>query len=137
MTLGDILKQYREQNNISMDEFSKKSSLSKGYISMLENNVNPRNNKPIAPTLPTIAKIANGMCTDVDTLLKLLDDDQQVSINPHSKTSDNSNGFDLSLLEKAIILEYRKADEISKAMVLRALSIDESIYSKGDAEKMA
>lgn len=80
MTLGDILKQYRVDNNISMDEFVKKSSLSKGYISMLENNINPRNNKPIAPTLPTIRKVAIGMNMDVDTLLKKLDGDQEVSL---------------------------------------------------------
>lgn len=80
MTLGDILKKYREDNNISMDEFSQLSSLSKGYISMLENNINPRNNKPIAPTLPTIKKISNGMGIDVDTLLKMLDSDQEISL---------------------------------------------------------
>lgn len=80
MTLGDILKQYRVDNNISMDEFVKKSSLSKGYISMLENNINPRNNKPIAPTLPTIRKVAIGMNMDIDTLLKKIDDSQEISL---------------------------------------------------------
>ena len=58
MTLGDIIKKYREQNNISMGDFANSCSLSKGYISMLENNINPRNNKPISPTLPSIAKVA-------------------------------------------------------------------------------
>lgn len=80
MTLGDILKKYREDNHISMDDFSKKSALSKGYISMLENNINPRNNKPIAPTLPTIQKIASGMGIDTDSLLKLLDNKQEISL---------------------------------------------------------
>lgn len=80
MTLGDIIKKYREENKISMDEFSKRSSLSKGYISMLENNVNPRNNKPIAPTIPTIEKIALGIGSDVDTILKTLDGKQKVSL---------------------------------------------------------
>lgn len=81
MTLGDIIKKYREENKISMDEFSKRSTLSKGYISMLENNVNPRNNKPIAPTIPTIEKIALGIGSDVDTILKALDGKQKVSLN--------------------------------------------------------
>lgn len=136
MTLGDILKQYRERNNISMDEFAKKSSLSKGYISMLENNTNPRNNKPIAPTLPTISKIAHGMGVDVDTLLKSLDQNQRISMDSNSETK-SSCDFVLSTLEKNIILEFRKADEITRAMVLRALSLDESFDVKGDAEKMA
>lgn len=136
MTLGDILKQYRERNNISMDEFAKKSSLSKGYISMLENNTNPRNNKPIAPTLPTISKIAHGMGVDVDTLLKSLDQNQRISMDSNSETK-SSCDFVLSALEKNIILEFRKADEITRAMVLRALSLDEAFDIKGDAEKMA
>lgn len=87
MTLGDILKQYRDDNKISMDEFSRRSSLSKGYISMLENNINPRNNKPIAPTLPTIQKIATGMNTDVDTLLKAIDQNQEISLVDESVES--------------------------------------------------
>ena len=42
MTLGDIIKNYREQNNITIVEFAKACSLSKGYISMHENNINPK-----------------------------------------------------------------------------------------------
>lgn len=80
MTLGDIVKQYREDNKISMDDFAKRSGLSKGYLSMLENNINPRNNKPIAPTLPTIKKLATGMNIDMDSLLKILDGHQKVSL---------------------------------------------------------
>ena len=36
MTLGDLIKNYREETGMSMDEFAEKSGLSKGYISMLE-----------------------------------------------------------------------------------------------------
>lgn len=44
--------------------------------------------------------------------------------------------FTLTTLEKQIIIEYRNADEITQAMVLRALSIDESL-GKGKEERMA
>lgn len=80
MTLGDIIKNYREQNNITIVEFAKACSLSKGYISMLENNINPRNNKPISPTLPSMAKVASGMGIDLDSLLKMLDAEQPVQL---------------------------------------------------------
>lgn len=80
MTLGDIVKQYRIDNDVSMKEFANRCSLSKGYISMLENNINPRNNKPIAPTLPSIQKIANGMRIETDLLLKMLDRNQEISL---------------------------------------------------------
>ena len=80
MTLGDIIRSYREINNITLGEFANTCSLSKGYISMLENNINPRNNKPISPTLPSMAKVASGMGIDLDTLLKMLDKKQPVQL---------------------------------------------------------
>lgn len=48
-----------------------------------------------------------------------------------------SNDLSLSDLEKQIVISFRSADEISQAMVLRALSIDNTISVKGDAAKMA
>lgn len=119
MTLGDILKQYRIDNNISMDEFVKKSSLSKGYISMLENNINPRNNKPIAPTLPTIRKVAIGMNMDIDTLLKKLDSCQEISLQNDTSISNNRKyeQFELSLDEIEYIEKYRSLDPYGKETV--------------------
>ena len=38
MFLGEIVKKYRLEHKISMDEFARLSGLSKGYISMLEKN---------------------------------------------------------------------------------------------------
>ena len=52
-------------------------------------------------------------------------------------TIQQDESFRLSDLEKQIILAFRQADEISKAMVLRALSIDESVFVKGEPAKMA
>ncbi|MFQ7609709.1 helix-turn-helix domain-containing protein [Blautia marasmi] len=43
----------------------------------------------------------------------------------------------LSELESLIIDEFRKSDDITKSMVLRVLSIDESKCIKWDTEKMA
>lgn len=48
-----------------------------------------------------------------------------------------SSAFVLTDIEKRIILEYRKADEIAKAMVLRALSIDDMVCGKGESARMA
>ena len=80
MTLGDIIKNYRDRNNITIGEFASACSLSKGYISMLENNINPRNNNPISPTLPSMAKVASGMGIELDTLLKMLDGKQSIQL---------------------------------------------------------
>lgn len=94
MTLGEIVKNYREKNNLSMDIFAKKTNLSKGYISMLEKNKNPQNGKPIAPSLETIKTVANAINMDIKDLLKMLDDNQEVILDntdPFQSESENLN----------------------------------------------
>ena len=41
MTLGELIKEYRSKNNLSMDAFADKSGISKAYISLLEKNKHP------------------------------------------------------------------------------------------------
>lgn len=81
MTIGDVLKDYRKKNKISQDKFSEKTGISKGYISMLENNINARNNKPIAPTIEMLKKLALGMDIGLDELLILTDEKQKISLD--------------------------------------------------------
>ena len=71
-------------------------NLSKGYISMLENNINPRNDKPIAPTLPTIRKIALAINMDIDSILKALNSDQEIYLN--TKTKRPNQGISINVL---------------------------------------
>ncbi len=97
MTLGNIVKQYRSDNNLSMEEFAKRCSLSKGYISMIENGINPRNNKPIAPTLPSIMKIATAMNMDLDEFLKIMDGEQKVTLIPQ-KIPEHKKGVTVNVL---------------------------------------
>lgn len=81
MTLGDIIKTYRHESNITMEEFAQLSNLSKGYISMLERNVNPKTKRPIVPSFDTIKQIATAINMDVNTLISILDDQQPISLN--------------------------------------------------------
>ena len=125
MTLGDIIKSYRENNNITLGEFANACSLSKGYISMLENNINPRNNKPISPTLPSIAKVASGMGVDLDTLLKMLDKKQSVQlISDKIESSEPTATIELYNVhcatknEADLVLSYRKLNEHNQRKVL-------------------
>lgn len=97
MTLGNIVKQYRADNNLSMDDFAKRCSLSKGYISMIENGINPRNSKPIAPTLPSIMKIASAMNIELDELLKMMDGGQKVTL-VSSKEPEKKGGVVINVL---------------------------------------
>ena len=97
MTLGNIVRQYRSDNSLSMDEFAKRCTLSKGYISMIENGINPRNSKPIAPTLPSISKIATAMNIELEELLKLMDGEQKVTL-VHQKESERKKGVTINVL---------------------------------------
>lgn len=72
MTIGDLVKKYRAEHNLSQKEFGDRCNLSKGYISMLERNINPRNNRPIAPTIETLDQLASGMLMTLDELFDVL-----------------------------------------------------------------
>lgn len=78
MTLGQIIRAYREENSMSMDNFAKASGLSKGYISQLENNVNPKTGDPPRPSVETIRKAAKGMFMTFDEVMTNLDDDIKI-----------------------------------------------------------
>ena len=82
MTLGQIIKAYRETNSMSMDDFSKASKISKGYISQLENNLNPKTGEPPVPSIQSIRKAANGMFMTFDELFSQLDDNTKVDAEP-------------------------------------------------------
>lgn len=69
MTLGEMIKNYRNEHDMSMDDFAKVSGLSKAYISMLENNKNPKTNRPIVPSIETYQKAAKGLKMNVGDLL--------------------------------------------------------------------
>ena len=68
MTLGDIIKQYRHEKNLSMDAFAERSGISKSYISMLEKNENPRTKLPITPTTKTLELVSSAMGITVSEL---------------------------------------------------------------------
>jgi len=100
MTLGQVIKKYRDDNKISMDTLAERSGVSKGYISMLENEKNPNSNKPIAPKLATIIKLADGMGIDLEKLIPMLDENQEVRIVGNKKHIDDElSQSDIHLLE--------------------------------------
>lgn len=86
MKLGEIVKNYREENKLSMRDFAKKSGLSSGYISMLEKNRNPRNGKPIIPSIETYDCVANALGISLDELLRRTSG-QKISMKPDSTAS--------------------------------------------------
>ncbi|MGT2964576.1 helix-turn-helix domain-containing protein [Streptococcus acidominimus] len=81
MRIGDIVKEYRKRNKLTMQEFADKIGKTKGYISMLEKGENPQTHKPIAPTFETLKEISKAMGIELNTLIQQLDGDQIVKVN--------------------------------------------------------
>lgn len=80
MSLSEFLRNYRAEHELSMDELAKRCGLSKPYISMLEKNRNSKNGKSITPSIRTYEKIAHGVGLTVDSLMKLINGDERVSL---------------------------------------------------------
>jgi len=93
MKIGEWLKLYREQHNLSMQALADLCGFSKAYINVLEKGINPKTGKPISPTMQTFEKIARGTKTDVDTLLKILDGDQPITLNAPASDDLPANVF--------------------------------------------
>ena len=57
MTLGEYIKRYRKEHDLSQRQFAAQCGLSNGYISMLERGENPKTHKPIKPTLYAVSTL--------------------------------------------------------------------------------
>jgi len=82
--LGILIKRYRETHGLSMDDFAKRSGLSKAYISMLEKNKNSRSKKPIVPSLETIKSVSDVIGIDFNIVIEMIDPDTKVSVSNKS-----------------------------------------------------
>lgn len=86
MILGDLIKKYRSETGTSMEQFAKKSGISKAYVSILERNYNPVNGKPVVPSLETIKAVSNAIGVDFNDVIAMLDSNQPVVIREEKST---------------------------------------------------
>ena len=124
MTLGDVIREFRELNNLSMEEFAKMSNLSKSYISMLENNKDPRGN-PINPSLETIDKVASTIGVELDTLVSKIDQDVVVNRKKAPLSDFDSSEEEATTKWKFIRYCYEHASQEEKNKVLTILRVRE------------
>ena len=68
-TLGEIIKAYRTEQGMSMDDFSKASGISKAYISVLEKNKHPGSGKPVEPSVKCVKQVAKATGIDFIELI--------------------------------------------------------------------
>ena len=116
MTLGEYIREYREQNRMSQRDLAKVTQLSAGYISMLENDKNPRTGDPITPSLDTLKSIASGTGKSLDALLDLLGDETIVSLEKLTDTKDDE-------LDSRIMVLVRLLPREQKLSLLDLLSV--------------
>lgn len=81
MLLGDIIKQYRSEHNISQRDFAKKCELSHTYIAALKKKIDARSGKKIAPTVDAVKNISKGLNMPLQELLNIIDDEQEFIVN--------------------------------------------------------
>ncbi len=73
MELGAIVKQYREEHSLSMQQFADQCNLSKSYISMLEKGQHPQNKRLLVPSLETFKKLSDGMRIPLEVLFSAIE----------------------------------------------------------------
>lgn len=112
MNIKEYVYNYRKEHSLSMQAFGDMCGLSRAYISILEKGINPTTGKPFIPTIDTLKKIAEVTGTDLDSLLKMLDDSQPVIVNippaPMLQLTDQ---------EKTMIKKYRQLNADGKLVI--------------------
>ena len=107
MLLGEIIKQYRKEHDMSLQDFANLMGTSKSYIHMLERNLNPSTNKPINPSIETLKTLSSVMNIDLDLLLKSLNSNQEIYLNEEEfkKQFEQSPNFSSLPLKEKLIAE--------------------------------
>ena len=130
MTLGAILKSYREENGLSLRDFAKKSGVSNSYLSMLETGRQPSSGRPIVPTLTKLNQIAVAMGMRVDDLIAAVDD-MPVRIDENKAVAPAAVGLELSPLEVQLVTRFRALPQGERNLILRSLGLDEEKEKDG------
>lgn len=73
MKLGEVIKQYREEHEISQREFARRCGISNTAIQSIENGFRA-DGKDVAPKFDTVRKIARAMGLSTEMLISQCDD---------------------------------------------------------------
>ncbi|WP_276635274.1 helix-turn-helix domain-containing protein [Phascolarctobacterium succinatutens] len=124
MELKTFINSYRTEHNLTMEQFAKSASLSKGYISMLEKGYNPQTGKKIIPSISALNNIAIATGTDLDHLLKIIDD-IEVSLDSSAQDLIISNPQ-----EEQLIIGYRNLTTANQKELLAYLDMKLNMQTK-------
>ena len=124
MELKTFINSYRTEHNLTMEQFAKSASLSKGYISMLEKGYNPQTGKKIIPSISALNNIAIATGTDLDHLLKIIDD---IEVSLESPPQDM---IITNPQEEQLIIGYRNLTEANQKELLAYLDMKLNMQTK-------
>lgn len=92
MYIGEIIKSYREQHNMTVEEFANKSSLSQAEIIQLEELFQSDGTTPYPVAMRQIKSIAEAIGQPIPIIMNLISADQEIVVNvvaesdqPHAK----------------------------------------------------
>lgn len=141
MTLGDLVKKFCQEHDMSLQQFADRAKLSKAYVSMLVRGKNPSTGKPVSPTLETYNNIAFAMGMSLQEIVQITQ--QDVPTNFHviaPKGPDRYRGLadaivgrlieaeenellgpKLSDDENRLLAAYRSADPVYRGIALELL----------------
>jgi transcriptional regulator with XRE-family HTH domain len=118
MKFGEIIRVFRKNNKMTMQEFADKAGLSKGYISMLEKNQHPQSQRRLVPSFETYLKVASAMNMSIDELVALLDDNETVRLN---ESSSSAPELELTEQEEELLNGFRSLSDEQKIRVIAYL----------------
>lgn len=132
MHIGEIIKKYRTEHKLTMEEFGKLIGRSKAYISMLEKNKNSRSGREIIPSADTLIAVANVLKITIDDLIKQLDDYSPILLddNPNSSLQAVSAPSQPLTKDADTLLKASKKDE--RDIQKRLQSILDDLDDKAD-----
>ena len=92
MYIGEIIKSYREQHNMTVEEFANKSNLSQAEITQLEGLFQSDRTTPYPVAMRQIKSIAEAIEQPIPIIMNLISADQEIVVNvvaesdqPHAK----------------------------------------------------
>jgi len=104
--VGSMLKKIRKNHNITLEDLSKKSGLSKTYINQIENN------KHTNPSISTLKKIADAMNVPIMAIIDENYHEKVFNVNEHEKPEVSDWGKDVFIVRKnkRKVMKYPDSD---------------------------
>lgn len=128
MELSALIRQYRDEHSLTMQQLADRCHLSKSYISMLEKGRHPQNKRLLVPSLDTFKKLSSGMGIPIDLLFSLIDASDWVD---NGFDVDTGSSFPLTPEEMHLIEDYREASDEIRGAATTMLHISAEANRKG------